>query len=256
MQLGDFTKLAHEYVNRPGYCPKALRMLALYIQAGRGEIRFADIGAGTGKLTEGLLALGLRGDAVEPNDAMREQGIVAVGNSDRVLWRKGSAEETGLKNESVDWALMGSSFHWTDPARSLPEFHRILKPGGYFTAVWNPRDLERSELQKEIDKMFSDAAPEMKRVSSGAAKYTGDLVDVLPSTGHFDRPVFVESTHIEIMSKERYLGAWRSVNDIQAQLGIERFNSVLKRVEERLQGLDSVPVPYKTRAWTARVLKG
>lgn len=255
MQLGDFTKLAHEYVNRPGYCPKVLRMLALYIQTGPGEIRFADIGAGTGKLTEGLLALGLRGDSVEPNDAMREQGIVAVDNSDRALWRKGSAEETGLKSDSVVWVLMGSSFHWTDPARSLPEFSRVLKPGGYFTALWNPRDLERSDLQKEIDKMFSDELPEMKRVSSGAAKYTGDLVDVIPSTGHFERPVFVESTHMEVMSVERYLGAWRSVNDIQAQLGLERFNRVLERVQKRLHGLDVVPVPYKTRAWTARVVK-
>lgn len=38
-------------------------------------IMVADVGAGTGKLTENLIELGLHGYAVEPNDAMRGEGI-------------------------------------------------------------------------------------------------------------------------------------------------------------------------------------
>ena len=38
-----------------------------------GEGKVADIGAGTGKLTENLVSSGLGGFAVEPNDAMRAE---------------------------------------------------------------------------------------------------------------------------------------------------------------------------------------
>ncbi len=37
------------------------------------EGKVADIGAGTGKLTENLVSIGLGGFAVEPNDAMRAE---------------------------------------------------------------------------------------------------------------------------------------------------------------------------------------
>jgi hypothetical protein len=69
------------------------------------------------------------------------------------------------------------------------------------------------------------------------------------STGHFDRLVFLEAPHQELMTKERYLGAWRSVNDIQAQAGPERFAKILDAIAEEIRDLDVVAVPYKTRAW-------
>ena len=58
---------------------------------------------------------------------------------------------TGLKDNCVNWALMGSSFHWTDSKLAVKEFYRILAPGGFFTAIWNPRDIESSELHRKIE---------------------------------------------------------------------------------------------------------
>jgi hypothetical protein len=54
------------------------------------------------------------------------------------------------------------------------------------------------------------------------------------------------------MSKERYLGAWRSVNDLRVQLGPEKFDVFLEFVEKRLIGLDVIEATYLTRAWSAR----
>ena len=56
------------------------------------------------------------------------------------------------------------------------------------------------------------------------------------------------------MSHERYLGAWRSVNDIQAQAGPEKFEVLLRQIGEKIASLSEVVVPYKTRAWTVRKL--
>lgn len=161
--------MAKDYVNRTGYSETALQVLKNHIEAQNGCIQaVADVGAGTGKLTENLVSLGLSGFAVEPNDAMRKEGIRGFEGCNSFVWSKGTAEITGLPDQCVDWVLMGSSFHWTDTPIALREFHRILRPGGFFTAIWNPRDIESSPLHLEIENKIHDMLPNMKRVSSGS----------------------------------------------------------------------------------------
>ena len=252
MKLGDFTQLAQSYHNRAGYSKVVLTVLGRYVGVlGSPSFRIADVGAGTGKLTENLFEMGLPCVAVEPNDAMRAEGMKYTARFD-VEWRKGSGEDTGLESGSADWIIMASSFHWVDLEKGLAEFHRVLKPGGYFTALWNPRNIESSELHTKIEGIIYEVVPNLERVSSGSAKLRGNLHRDLISTGHFKECVFVEAEHEEIMSKERYLGAWRSVNDIQAQAGPERFQEILRRIEKELGNRSEVAVPYKTRSWTVR----
>ncbi|MCI8750339.1 MAG: hypothetical protein HFH66_03050 [Lachnospiraceae bacterium] len=75
MKHGDFTELAKYYVDRPGYSIVLLNYIKADIQNElKKELVVADIGAGTGKLTENLEQCGLSGFAVEPNDAMRAEG--------------------------------------------------------------------------------------------------------------------------------------------------------------------------------------
>lgn len=63
----------------------------IFNSIGKGKV--ADIGAGTGKLTENLVEIGLEGFAVEPNDAMRrEAGKILWG--EKFLWSEGYAEAT------------------------------------------------------------------------------------------------------------------------------------------------------------------
>jgi len=251
MEQGNFTKLAKDYINRPGYSHIVLSNLAAYVEASANS-HIKDVGAGTGKLTENLLELGFTNiTAVEPNDAMREEGRHLF-ESQRVIWQKGSAEDTKLKTNSGDWLLMASSFHWTDSKKSLPEFKRVLKPGGWVTVLWNPRDLNKNPLQKEIDNMIHQMVPSLERVSSGSAKYTKDIEEVLVSTGDFKNVIFVEAAHQLKMSKERYIGAWRSVNDIQAQSGPDVFKNIILTIEAMVRDLTEVVVSYKTRSWTAQ----
>ncbi len=48
------------YINRPGYSETVLSILAHHIEAEQGPVEaVADVGAGTGKLTENLAHLGL-----------------------------------------------------------------------------------------------------------------------------------------------------------------------------------------------------
>ena len=255
MKHGDFTLLAAEYINRPGYALEALDIIAAYVKKtiGKDKLIVADVGAGTGKLTENLSQLGFLGYAVEPNDAMRGEGIKYTEGMPFV-WSKGTAEVTGLPPGSVDWVLMGSSFHWADTPVALEEFARILTPGGFFTAIWNPRDIEKSELHRSIEEEIHKIVPKINRVSSGSSKNMKDMDEKILSTKYFDNLFFMEVPFKEIMTKERYMGAWRSVNDIRVQAGEERFAQILDMIAAKVAPYDTIEVPYKARSWTVRAV--
>jgi ubiquinone/menaquinone biosynthesis C-methylase UbiE len=252
LKPGDFTQLAENYAKyRPDYSTVVLRALMDYVHAASDEVQVADVGAGTGLWTRMLAEAGLSVWAVEPNDAMRQQGI-AYTDGTSVTWRAGSAERTNLPDQSVDWLTMASSFHWAELDNALHEFHRVLKPGGFLTVLWNPRNIQGHPFHEKIEALVYQLVPDLKRVSSGAEKHVRDYARDLISTGEFEEVIFMEALHTIDMSPERYLGAWKSVNDIQSQAGPERFARLLDAIGTEVQALSAISVPYKTRAWTAQ----
>ena len=256
MKFGDFTKLAKDYVNRTGYSETVLRVLRSYIESVNGAVKsVADVGAGTGKLTENLESLGLSGYAVEPNEAMRAEGVKLFQGRKSFIWSEGFAEKTGLPENSVDWVFMGSSFHWADTLQALEEFHRILRPGGFFTAIWNPRNLASSPFHMGIENKIKEMVPNLKRVSSGSRENMRGMEEKLLSTSFFDDLFITEAPHEAVMIQERSMGAWRSVNDIQVQAGEELFQKVLEMIEFEISGMDQIVVPYLSRAFTVRSTK-
>ena len=132
MKHGDFTELAKYYHHRPAFSGMLIDKLVACINTAHkpvSELRVVEVGAGTGKLTKMLDALGMQVTAVEPNDNMRSEGMLYTKGSN-VVWKKGSGEETGVESHCADWVVMANSFHWTDPNKSLPEFARILDSSG------------------------------------------------------------------------------------------------------------------------------
>lgn len=218
----------------------------------REEIDFADIGSGTGIWTRMVHNEGVRSTiAVEPNDDMRNAAI-ADSRDLSIQWLAGSAEQTGLPDGSADWLTMASSFHWADFAVATREFHRVLRPAGRFTALWNPRLVELNPALVEIEAHLKSLGPGIKRISSGRSGITETLTDQLWASPYFEDVVYIEGRHVINMTKDRYIGAWRSVNDLQVQLGSKKFGEFLAFVERRISGMEQVEATYLTRAWSAR----
>jgi SAM-dependent methyltransferase len=119
--------------HRPDY-PEAAVRWALEGAPGR---RVLDLGAGTGKLTAGLLALGTEVTAVEPDPGM-------LGELRRSLPEvpalRGGAEAIPLPDGSVDAVLAGNAMHWFDMDVAGPELARVLAPGGILAGLWNTLD--------------------------------------------------------------------------------------------------------------------
>ena len=253
IEAGDFTGLAKNYSeNRPDYCVSVLKGLLGLLEKPAKEIDFVDVGAGTGIWTRMVQNAGVGSlTAVEPNEDMRAKGIADCSDTS-VIWSAGSAEATDLPDGSADWLSMASSFHWADFELATREFYRVLRPSGWFTAIWNPRLIEINPLLVEIESYLEKIKPDMNRVSSGRSGITKTLTEKLWASQYFNEVVYLEGRHVIKMSPNRYLGAWHSVNDIRVQLGPEKFNTFIKFVEDKIAGLDMIEVTYLTRAWSAQ----
>ncbi|TNC27984.1 class I SAM-dependent methyltransferase [Amycolatopsis alkalitolerans] len=158
-----------------------------------------DLAAGTGKLTDGLLALGLRVTAVEPDPGMRAEfeqrhpGTAAF---------EGTAERIPLGEGAVDSVLVGQAFHWFDLDRALTEIARVTRPGGTVVALWNHDDLsvpwvaEFSELTKTgVSRRFLWQRPDLpehpgfepferRQFSHVQRRTAGTLIDTVATHSH------------------------------------------------------------------------
>jgi SAM-dependent methyltransferase len=142
----SFETVAAEYErHRPEYPEAALRWAADELGLEPGA-RVLDLGAGTGKLTRGLVGVGFEVVAVEPGAPMLAQLREVV---PEVEAHEGSAESIPLPGESVDAAFAGQAFHWFDRDQALPELHRVICAGGGLALLWNWWD-ERDPLQNEL----------------------------------------------------------------------------------------------------------
>ncbi|MCF3120442.1 class I SAM-dependent methyltransferase [Streptomyces arenae] len=250
---GDFTDLAHDYSRyREGYAPAVLDAVTGLLPRLPAECDAADVGAGTGIWTRMLASAGFRSvTAVEPNDAMRATGIDDSAATP-IAWRHGTGEHTTLPDRSADLLTMASSFHWVDFEHGMAEFARVVRPGGWFVALWNPRDIEASPLLSDIEAELARIEPKLERVSSGRSGTTRTLTERLSAHPSFDHVIYLEGRHTVRQSPQHYVGAWRSVNDVRVQLGEAGFSRFLDYVTDRLDGVDAVETTYLTRAWAAR----
>ncbi len=152
----SFESVAADYErHRPEYPAEALRWAAGRLGLESGA-RVLDIGAGTGKLSRGLVALGLDVVAVEPGAPMLDQLRAAV---PAVAALEGRAESIPLPDESVDAAFAGQAYHWFDRELAVPELHRTISAGGGLGLLWNWWD-ERDPLQRELGPIIGYAGHE------------------------------------------------------------------------------------------------
>jgi SAM-dependent methyltransferase len=129
----SFGSVAAEYAAlRPGYPRDAVAFLA-----GARLRRVLDLGAGTGLLTEVLVAAGHDVVAVDPSPEMLDQLTARLPGVEAIA---GGAEVLPLADGSVDVIVAGQAAHWFDPPAAAREMRRVLRPGGVVGLLWNLRD--------------------------------------------------------------------------------------------------------------------
>jgi SAM-dependent methyltransferase len=212
--------------SRPGYPVEAVRWALP-----AGARRVLDLGAGTGKLTELLLDLGLDVVAVEPSEPMR---ALIPGRAEVLA---GSAEELPLADASVDAVLVGQAFHWFDADRALAEMARVVRPGGTAGMLWNVLD---------------DSVQWVKRLGGllGAEDLVSNMDGVAPFTGRSDwsDPDHDEFDFAQTLDGDVLVDLVASRSTIITLPEDERLD-VLSQARELAPEQEPFELPYVTDAW-------
>jgi ubiquinone/menaquinone biosynthesis C-methylase UbiE len=146
--IDKYSDRAEKYEkSRPEYPKEILTHLKNY--GYEKDSIMADIGSGTGKLSKIFLENDNKVYCVEPNENMRRIADSLFKNFSNYFSINGTAEKTGLKNNSIGFITVGQAFHWFDKEKALHEFKRILKNSGLLILIWN-RIRSKTTFQKEF----------------------------------------------------------------------------------------------------------
>ena len=112
-----------------------------------------DVGAGTGIATRALAGRGATVTAVEPG--LGALTVLRARSTSRVRAVAGDGNALPLAAGLFDLVSYAQSFHWTDPARSVGEAFRVLKPGGVLALWWNRHDLSVPWFAAHQQRLFA-----------------------------------------------------------------------------------------------------
>jgi SAM-dependent methyltransferase len=229
-----FAEVAGAYERgRPGYPEDAVRWLA-----GDEPCDVVDVGAGTGKLTRELVALGHRVTAVEPLAEMRAELEAAIPG---VRALAGSAEAIPVPDASADVVTSAQAFHWFDHDQALPEIARVLRPGGRLALVWNSRD---------------DRDPWMARLSEIIGNETVEQWEVIPvieEGGVFGPVETTTFSFVQVRDREALLDLVLSRSYLAKLPQAERqpVLDAVGRLYDETAASDGVRLPYITLCFRA-----
>ncbi len=149
-----FSSRVERYIKyRPNYPQEVIEFLKKEGILNSNSI-IADIGSGTGILSELFLKEGNKVFGVEPNIDMRKAGEKLLDKYSNFISIDGSAEDTKLDDNSIDLITVGQAFHWFHLEDARKEFMRILKPKGWVILIWNRRKKLTNAFLKEYEKFL------------------------------------------------------------------------------------------------------
>ncbi|MGX1852604.1 class I SAM-dependent methyltransferase [Streptomyces sp. NPDC055299] len=205
----SFDAVAAQYAAaRPGYPPALFDAIEELTGQPLAGARVLDAGAGTGIATGLLAARGARVTAVEPGAAMAAE-LRAAHPGTPLVRALGDALPF---SDDAGFDLVGyaQAWHWTDPARSVPEALRVLRPGGALALWWNIPDpdvgwaaAQEARIARRLPEYHAHGvAPEAADLIRGLGLGLRPVTRVL----HWTRQVPLD-THLAMLGSRSYFAA-------------------------------------------------
>jgi len=241
-----FSNRVADYVRyRPGYPAAVLDVLREDCGLRPGHV-VADIGSGTGFLSELFLKNGNRVYGVEPNSEMRQAGEELLRKFPEFFSLAGSAEATTLAAATVDYVTAAQAFHWFEPDAARREFLRILKPAGWVIIVWNDRRSEESPFARAYEDLLERFGTDYKSVKH-AYPETHNI------RGFFGTGAFVvrDLPNSQVFDWEGLCGRLRSSSyaPTEGHPNFEPMMAELRKIFQANERNGSVRMEYFTRTY-------
>lgn len=181
-----------------------------------------DIGCGTGLSTVAWSGYAGEVVGVEPGAAMLERARRRAEGKASVRFVQAFSDATGLPDGCADIVTCSQSFHWMDPAQTIPEIARILRPGGVFAAFdcdWPPVCDWR--VERAYEQLF-DAMHRMEKENPKASRFARwdkfEHLQNLKNSGLFAYAREVLFSQTAPGDAQRFLGLACSQGDLQILL--------------------------------------
>ncbi len=220
---------------RPTYPRDAVAWLV-----GRDAATVLELGAGTGKLTEQLVALGHGVVATDPDPAMLGR---LQRNLPEISTLVAHAEELPANDGGFDVVVAAQAFHWFDPARALPEIARVLKPGGHLSLVWNFRD---------------DSIPWVRRLGAliGTQEQQDDPTRAIADSelfGDVEQATYSHWQQVDRKSIQDLVLSRSNIAVLDEEARAAKLAEVVAFYDEYGRGMDGMQLPYVARCYRAAV---
>jgi SAM-dependent methyltransferase len=232
----SFGSVAADYAAlRPGYPADTVAFLL-----GGRPLRVLDLGAGTGLLTDALLAAGHEVVAVDPSPEMLDQ---LHARHPGVPVHVGGAEAVPLPDGGLDAVVAGQAAHWFDPVPASAELRRVLRPGGTVGFVWNVRD-ERVPWVAALGAALAAEARDHESDQGVVAQFAAALPADVET---------VESAVVQRVTAEEVV-AGIGTRSYAATMDADARAAFLGRIRDLLAthpdtaGRDVLDLPYRTQA--------
>jgi ubiquinone/menaquinone biosynthesis C-methylase UbiE len=195
--LTRFSSRSDNYARfRPSYPAAVIEILKSKCGLNEASV-IADLGSGTGILSELLLKNGNSVLAVEPNAAMRKTAEDLLNRYEKFKSIEAAAEETTLETGSVDFVTAAQAFHWFERAKAKQEFSRILKPEGWVVLIWNERKLDSSEFLRAYEDLLLSYGTDYDKVRH--ENVTGEIAEFF-APGSFQLQTLENAQHFDFES--------------------------------------------------------
>jgi len=229
---------------RPDWLPGTVTWM-LGSPAAPTVCRVLDLGAGTGKGTRAMAALGHEVIAVEPSDGMREALVTSLGLlpedvARRICVLAGDAEEIPVETSSMDAVTAFQSWHWFDADAAAAECARVLRPGGWLSMGWH----DRSEDVAWAGELSDIVARPLNQAEDQQAPLVG------PEFGPFESELF---THVMRQSVEDLVLHASTWSYVAIHPERDRVLQDVRSLARRVAGADGmVEIPMLTRCYRLR----
>ena len=235
---------------RPTPPPALLDLLTQLIHLPRPTL-VVDLGSGTGLSTAIWGERAERVIGIEPNADMRKQATSKIENhpyAAHIEYREGLAHQTGLPDGCADIVTAAQSFHWMEPAATLTEIARILRPGGIFAAYdydWPPViHWELDQIAQEVAMLMAKLIRERGLPQNLRIWPKDKHLDNMRESNHFrfTREIFLH--HIEQGDAARFLEMTESnafnnqFQHTEQEIGLDRLR------QAAVQYIGSTPIPW------------
>jgi ubiquinone/menaquinone biosynthesis C-methylase UbiE len=203
----------------------------------------ADIGSGTGILSELLLKNGNPVFAVEPNQAMRHAAEQLLGHYVRFRSVDGTAEATGLEAESVDFVVAAQAFHWFKATATRTEFKRIAKRNAWVVLIWNDRRQEGSPFLSDYESLLQQFGTDYQHVNHRHVD-----IERIQRFFHPGQAELARFVNVQNFDWPSLLGRLRSSSYVpnKGSAGYEPMLAELRRIFETHSSTGVVQMEYDT----------